>query len=197
MTITQCVSLSPITLNASVTCPTPTSFNSPSNMFACSFPSASFSFHLMPVVTNNETYFVLSLLMTVRNHFAWHLDNLFMSFRYADDTVLISENENDLQQLLNIIESKSKEKGLELNSKKTEVMLISRKEEPSLINITINGIKLKQRDLFKYLGALISSDGRNNTEISARVAQAKMTFQKMKTVLTNSHISIHTRKRTL
>ena len=116
------------------------------------------------------------------------------NLRYADDTVLISENEKDLQQLLNIVESKSKEKWLELNSKKTEVMVISRKEEPPLINITINGIKLKQRDHFKYLGALISSDGRNNTEISARIAQAKMTFQKMKTVLTNSHISIHTRK---
>ena len=119
------------------------------------------------------------------------------NLRYADDTVLISENEKDLQQLLNIVESKSKEKGLELNSKKTEVMVISRKEEPPLINITINGIKLKQRDHFKYLGALISSDGRNNAEISARIAQAKMTFQKMKTVLTNPHISIHTRKRTL
>ena len=119
------------------------------------------------------------------------------NLRYADDAVLISENEKDLQQLLNIVESKSKEKGLELNSKKTEVMVISRKEEPPLINITINGIKLKQRDHFKYLGALISSDGRNNTEISARIAQAKMTFPKMKTVLTNSHISIHTRKRTL
>ena len=74
--------------------------------------------------------------------------------------------------------------GLELNSKKTEVMVISRKEEPPLINITINGIKLKQRDRFKYLGALVSSDGRNNTEISARIAQAKIMFQKMKTVLT-------------
>ena len=30
---------------------------------------------------------------------------------YADDTVLISENEKDLQVLLNIVESKSKEKG--------------------------------------------------------------------------------------
>ena len=109
------------------------------------------------------------------------------NIRYADDTVLISENEKDLQ-LLNIVESKSKEKGLELNSKKTEVMVISRKEEPPLINITFNGIKLKQRDHFKYLGALVSSDGRNNTEISARIAQAKMMFQKMKTVLTNSHI---------
>ena len=113
------------------------------------------------------------------------------NLRYADDTVLISENEKDLQQLLNIVESKSKEKGLELNSKKTEVMVISFKEEPPLINITINGIK--QRDHFKYLGALVSIDGRNSTEISARIAQAKMISQKMKTVLTNSHISIQTR----
>ena len=68
------------------------------------------------------------------------------NLRYADDTVLISENEKDLQQLLNIVESKSKEKGLELNSKKTEVMVISRKEEPPLINITINGIKLINKE---------------------------------------------------
>ena len=68
--------------------------------------------------------------------------NNINNLRYADDTVLISENGKDLQQLLNIVESKSKKKGLELNSKKTEVMVISRKEEPPLINITINGIKL-------------------------------------------------------
>ena len=40
------------------------------------------------------------------------------NLKYADDTILISENEKDLK-LLNIVESKSKEKGLELNSKKT------------------------------------------------------------------------------
>ena len=56
-----------------------------------------------------------------------NIDNL----RYADDTVLISENEKDLQQLLNIVESKSKENGLGLNSKKTEVMVISRKARKS------------------------------------------------------------------
>ena len=110
---------------------------------------------------------------------------------------LSQKKEKDLQQLLNIVESKSKEKGLDLNSKKTEVMVISRKEDSPLINITINSIKLKQRDHFKYLGASVSSDGRKNTKISARIAQAKMIFQKMKTVLTNSHISIQTRKRTL
>ena len=79
--------------------------------------------------------------------------NNINNLRYADDTVLISENEKDLQQLLNIVESKSKEKGLELNSKKTEVMVISRKEEPLLINITINGIKLKTKRPLQISGS--------------------------------------------
>ena len=39
------------------------------------------------------------------------------NLRYADDTVLIAENEKDLRIL----------KGLELNGKNTEVMVISRK----------------------------------------------------------------------
>ena len=40
------------------------------------------------------------------------------SLRYNDDTVLIAENKEDLQQLLDIVEEKSSKKGLKLNSKK-------------------------------------------------------------------------------
>ena len=40
------------------------------------------------------------------------------NLRYADDTVLIAENEKDLQALLDIIERDSLNKGLELNGKK-------------------------------------------------------------------------------
>ncbi|GFO35239.1 inositol-tetrakisphosphate 1-kinase [Plakobranchus ocellatus] len=42
------------------------------------------------------------------------------NLRYADDTVLIAENKEDLQKLLNIVEEESRKKGLELNSKKTD-----------------------------------------------------------------------------
>ena len=80
--------------------------------------------------------------------------------RYADDTVLIPENKEDLRQLLTIFEEESRKKGLQLNSKKIELMVIS--QSYSLrINIFIKGNKLKQRGQFKYLGTLISSDGRN------------------------------------
>ncbi|GFN78136.1 craniofacial development protein 2 [Plakobranchus ocellatus] len=50
---------------------------------------------------------------------------------------------------------------------------------------------------FKYLGTIISNDGKTNREISARTAQAKINFQKKKIILTNKHISIKTRKRAL
>ncbi|GFO02086.1 endonuclease-reverse transcriptase [Plakobranchus ocellatus] len=119
------------------------------------------------------------------------------NLRYADDTVLIAENKEDLQKLPNIIEEESRKKGLELNRKKTEVMVISRKQESPKCDIFINEVKLKQTEKFKYLGTIISNDGKTNREISARTTQAKINFQKMKTILTNKHISIKTRKRAL
>ncbi|GFS14638.1 endonuclease-reverse transcriptase [Elysia marginata] len=76
-------------------------------------------------------------------------------------------------------------------------MVVSRKETPPNINIYINDTKLQQRDQFKYLGALISSDGRDTTEISSRIAQSKTMFRRMKNILTNPHMSIETRKRVL
>ncbi|GFO09658.1 endonuclease-reverse transcriptase, partial [Plakobranchus ocellatus] len=119
------------------------------------------------------------------------------NLRYADNTVLIAENKEDLQKLLNIIEEESRKKGLELNSKKTEVMVINCKQESPKCDIFINEVKLKQTEKFKYLGTIISNDGKTNREISARTAQAKINFQKMKTILTNKHISIKMRKRAL
>ncbi|GFO13501.1 exocyst complex component, partial [Plakobranchus ocellatus] len=80
---------------------------------------------------------------------------------------------------------------------KNNGMVVSRKQELPIINIYIKGTRLKQKDQFKYLGSLISSDGRNNSEVASRIAQAKTNFQKMKTVLTNKNISIRTRRRAL
>ena len=58
-----------------------------------------------------------------------------------EDTVLKAENREDLQQLLDIFEEESSKKRLELNSKKTEVMVVSGNECPE-INIFTNGNKL-------------------------------------------------------
>ena len=55
------------------------------------------------------------------------------NLRYADDTALIAENEKEMQALLDITERENLNKGLELNGKKTEVVVISRKANATCI----------------------------------------------------------------
>ena len=59
----------------------------------------------------------------------------------------------------------------------------------------MEGIFLKQVPSFKYLGTIITSDGRCNTEIRSRIGQAKSVFNQMKNFLCNKHVSLQTRKR--
>jgi hypothetical protein len=53
---------------------------------------------------------------------------------------------------------------------------------------------LKQVTSFKYLGIIITSDGRCNTEIRSRIRHAKSVFNKMKNFLCNKQVSLQTKK---
>ena len=119
------------------------------------------------------------------------------NIRYADDTVLIADNEKELQEMLDTVVRESEKKGLSLNKKKTEVMVISKKNCTPACNIVMNGTVLKQVHKFNYLGSLITSDGRCIDEIKRRMAQAKASFQNMKSILTNKRMSLGVRKRIL
>ena len=73
-------------------------------------------------------------------------------------------------------------------------MVVNQNNEGPKIKIFINENKPKQTDQFKYLCTLISSDGRNNTEIASRIVETKKSFQRMKSTLTNNPFSIHTQR---
>ena len=90
------------------------------------------------------------------------------NLRYADDTVFIAENETDLQNILNKVVSESKNKGLQISIKKTECMVISKKNSPPNCSLIINGERVKNVQKFTYLGSLITSDGRYMDEIKKR-----------------------------
>ena len=87
--------------------------------------------------------------------------------RFADDTLLIAESEEELQKLVTQVEENSKEYGLEMNVKKTKTMVIRRdvKEECN-IKIKVNGKTLEQVKKYVYLGHLITEDGRCDHEIN-------------------------------
>ena len=76
-------------------------------------------------------------------------------------------------------------------------MVISKKNFTPACNIVMNGTVLKQVHKFNYLGSLITSDGRCINEIKRRMAQAKASFQNMKSILTNKRMSLGVRKRVL
>ena len=61
----------------------------------------------------------------------------------------------------------------------------------------MNGTVLTQVHKFNYLGSLITFDGRCINEIKRSMAQAKASFQNMKSILTNKRLSLGVRKRVL
>ena len=66
----------------------------------------------------------------------------------------------------------SAKKGLNMNVKKTKTMVVCRSKETPQVSISVNGINLEQVKQFKYLGQLITDDGKTDTEIRRRIEMA-------------------------
>ena len=75
--------------------------------------------------------------------------------RYADDTVLIADSIEELESLVDRVNSEGQKYGLEINVAKTKLMTISRGEHPDA-HLTINGNHVERVREFKYLGTYIS-----------------------------------------
>ena len=111
--------------------------------------------------------------------------------------MLIAGSESELQALLDTVAEESSKMGLELNAKKTECMVISKKGQIPTCNSSCKGEKIKQTHQYKYLGFLITSDARCDIEIKKRIAIAKEAFNRMNPILKNRNISMSTKMRTL
>ena len=82
------------------------------------------------------------------------------NIRYADDPVLLAENEGELQQLMTALNYKCEEYGMVLDKKKIKVMLISKEEPYGNLNIPINGKILPEVKGYNYLGSIIDREGK-------------------------------------
>ena len=111
--------------------------------------------------------------------------------RYADDTIIIAETEHDLQVMITRLNETCKIYGMELNAKKTKVMVIER-FSGTKIQITSGKTVLEQVKSYCYLGSQITEDGRCTDEIRKRTAMAKIAFQRHKELF-NSNINRKTK----
>ena len=108
---------------------------------------------------------------------------LLKDIRFADDQAVVASTEKGLQYLMDDIVKTAKKYDMKLNVKKTKVMRIS-KRNIGTVDITVEGQKMEQVKSFKYLGSIITDDGRCEAEIKARIATAKEAFSKRKVLLT-------------
>lgn len=119
------------------------------------------------------------------------------NLRYADDTVLIAETPEQLQEIVNKVNEEGKLYGMKINAEKTKTMLVSKVMPSAKFHITVDNDIIKQVDSFVYLGQLLTEDAKCDKEILRRISIARGTFNKMKSTLINNHINLETRKRIL
>ena len=92
------------------------------------------------------------------------------------------------KRLINVVVTKSEEKGLYVNSAKSFTMVFSKASQIPTCNINVHGKILEQVHSFVYLGSQFTSDARCEKEIRRRIMIAKSAFTSMSKVLTSRDI---------
>ena len=121
------------------------------------------------------------------------------SIRYADYTVLVADSEEKLQQLVLALRTACAVRGLNINlgQGKTEVMGITKRAQDLIVNIGMDGRRITQVQSYKYLGVMVTKDGRCVEEVRKRIGMAKSSFDNMRKILTNMNLSMKLRLRML
>ena len=119
------------------------------------------------------------------------------NLRYADDTVLLADSEENWKNMMNKVNEVHKLYNRKMNAKNTKPMVISRNENEPKVNIKVDGTAVEQVGSFNYLGQTVCDDGRCLDEIEKRIGIAKTTFSKIKDVLKSTKMPLNTRKRIL
>ena len=76
------------------------------------------------------------------------------NLRYADDTTLMAESEEELKSLLMKVKEESEKVGLKLNNQKTKIMASG-----PITSWKINGETVERVTDFIFLGSKITADG--------------------------------------
>ena len=91
---------------------------------------------------------------------------------YADDVVLISDSEDDLQRLLYKFEQTAPAFNMLISTSKTQCLTIAK--EPLRCKLAVYGKSMEQVMNFKYLGVTITSSRDLKKEVRAQTLKASL-----------------------
>ena len=109
------------------------------------------------------------------------------NLRYADDTTLMTESEEELKSLLMKVKE-SEKVGLEVNIQKTKIMASS-----SITSWQIDGETMETVRDFIFLGSKITADGDCSHEVKRRLLLGRKVMTNLDKILKSRDITLPTK----
>ena len=109
------------------------------------------------------------------------------NLRYADDTTLMAESEEELKSLLKKVNVESEKVGLKLNIQKTKIMASGR-----ITSWEIDGETVSD---FIFLGSKITADGDCSHEIKRRLLLGRKVMTNLYSIFKSRDITLPTKVR--
>ena len=110
------------------------------------------------------------------------------NLRYADDTTLMSESEEELKSLLMKVKEESEKVDLKLTIQKTKIM-----ETCPITSWQIDGETVESVTLFWGGGSKITADGDYSHEIKRRLLLGRKVMTNLDSILNSRDISLQTK----
>ena len=107
------------------------------------------------------------------------------SLRYADDTTLMAESQEELKSLLVKVKEESEKVGLELNIQETKIMASG-----PITSWEIDGETVEIVSDFIFLGSKITVDGNCSHEIKRRLLLGRKVMTNLDSMLKSRHITL-------
>ena len=107
------------------------------------------------------------------------------NLRYADDTILMAESEEELKSLLMKVKEESENVGLKLNIQKTKIMASG-----PIISRQIDGETVETVSDFIFLGSKIAADGDCSNEIKRHLLLGRKVMTNLDSVLKSRDITL-------
>ena len=110
------------------------------------------------------------------------------NFRYADDTTLMAENEEELKSLLMKVKEEHEKVGLKLNIQKTKIMVSG-----PITSWQIDGETVETVADFVFLGSKITADGDCSHEIKRRLLFGRKVMINLDSIFKSRDITLPTK----
>ena len=109
------------------------------------------------------------------------------NLRYADDTTLMAESEEELKSLLMKVKEETEKVGLKLNIQKTKIMASG-----PITSWEIDGETVERVSNFIFLGSKITADGDCSHEIKRRLLLGRKAVTNLHSMLKSRDITLLT-----